>query len=1154
MEAHVNGIQNKIKVVIWDLDDTLWKGTLAEGDQVSLYKNRAAIVKTLNRRGIVNAICSKNNFDDAKAKLEEFGLYEEFVFPTISFEAKGPLVKQLLLDMGLRDTNALFIDDNFSNLQEVAYYNPNISTLHADQSDTLLEHPFLKGKDDAQLERLHQYRIMQRKYESRKQFSSNEEFLKNSNIRLEILPCAPHLQRIAELVERTNQLNFTKNRMGQQELERLLAKDTVESGCIRVSDRFGDHGIVGFYAVEKGRLLHFLFSCRIMNLGVEQWVFAHLGYPTLETVGDVIAKVSPGQPKPSYITLEETSSRIQSDKLADFIDDGDKLKTLLISTCDLETITKYLKKSNNLIKHERNFQYGGTTIINSGSQYIRNCFCLHDEKKREINEHIVGYGHPSSFHTDIFSDTYSYVVLSFQYDVILRHLIDRKDPGICIPDGGSFYKNSGDDSERAARERYIAEHYETVPHIPPERFYDNVVWIREKMPRDTILFLLAIPEVDAGENYVCSRYNGQIHLLNQAIYRIAAAYPENVVLVPLDKIITRQEQLIDAFYHWSSETCFQVAFEVLGLMAKNPSRCPGQPLKKLPIGGRRIVILTSRRISSNALTLRDSLIASGVEIEGFVCSDAIPESGPENKSRCIGNMDLLKGAAQKYYVLVADIDEGCQVLQQLQAAGYRMVQDFICDSSFVMGLNATSISVAQQGDRFTFVNNLSAHGIQYLWAVADIGKFNKCLVSRPWCSCNTFTFTVPEQSVFYLRAHVRIGENFEAAHVAKISYLPEKGAFVLDPAYHNPRLSAAEVEPEDSPIYPCVDIRKISVFQNRDSFTFVNQFLFKDRSKFSFYVLDEKQHILLSREYKKECSFHFSAAFLANFFGCKTLYVKAGIEYNGMRKTRTVSQIEIDLDNNRYTLSKSYNVNIVYDRLPHHEDAYGMEYFGKDVFLAQNGNRFTFYNKFQYPKRLQYDWCLCDTDKTPLYRANFSDEPTFTTTLHESGSFYVQSAIRDMATGKSYSAFLFYLEYSPELKSYRVKSFFENRVLDKKRVLKRSDKAVLCFRPDDFSVYQQGNLFTFYCDKQPKGFQFAYQLIDAGRKKIAETPLSDSNQISFTVPACKLPILVRGIVQYNGFVSARIISEINKQPDGGYALDNRYRIKRLPAGKSEKPL
>lgn len=1146
-----DSIKNKIKVVIWDLDDTLWKGTLAEGDQVALFENRAAIIKTLNRRGIVNAICSKNNFDDAKAKLEAFGLFEEFVFPVISFEAKGPLVKQLLLDMGLRDANALFIDDNFSNLQEVAYYNPNISTLHADLSDSLLEHPFLKGKNDAQLERLQQYRVMQRKYESRKEFSSNEEFLKDSNIHLEILPCAPHLQRIVELTERTNQLNFTKNRMGEQELKQLLAKDSVESGCIHVSDRFGDHGVVGFYAIENGRLLHFLFSCRIMNLGVEQWVYAHLGYPALEIVGDVIAKVSSGQPKPSYITLVDTSSQIQSDKLADFIDDSDTLKTLLISTCDLETITKYLKKSNNQIKHERNFQYGGTTIINSGSQYIRNCFCLDEEKKREINEHIVGYGHPTSFQTDIFSDTYSYVVLSFQYDVILHHLIDRRDPSICIPDGGSFYKNNGDDGERAARERYIAENYETIPYIPQERFYDNVVWICEKMPENTLLFLLAIPEVDADKGYVCSRYNGQIHLLNQVIYQIAAEYPENVVVVPLDKIITRQEQLIDAFYHWSSETCFQVAFEVLGLMAKPPSRCPGQPLKKLPIKGRRLVILTSRRISSNALTLYDSLLASGVEIEGFVYSDAIADSGPENAHQCIGNLDLLGGAAQEYYVLVADIDENCEVLRELEASGYQMVQDFICDSSFVMGLNSTSISVAQQGDRFTFVNNLSAHGIEYLWAVADIGKFNKCLVSQPWCACNTFTFTVPEQSVFYLRAYIRIGESFEAAHVAKISYSPEKGGFVLDPGYHNPRLDAAKVEPEDSTIYPCVDIRKISVYQNRDSFTFVNAFRFKERSQFSYYVLDENHHVVLSSAYKKDNSFHFSAAFLAEFFGCKTLYIKAGIDFNGMRKTRIVSKIEIDLDSNTYTLSKAYNVNIVYERLPHSEDEYGIAYFGKDVFLAYKENRFTFYNKFKYPARLQYDWIICDAQKTPLYRTNFSDEPTFTTTLHENGNYYVQSAIRDTATGKSCTAFLFYLEYTPDTRSYRIKSYFENRVINKKYVLKHPDKAILCFRANDFSVCQQGERFTFYCDKQSSGFQFAYQLIDANRKKIVHTSFSESNKLTFTVPDCKLPLLVRGIVQYNGFTSARIISEIHKQADGSYALDDRYRIKRLPDGQAE---
>ena len=56
-------IKDKIKVVIWDLDDTLWKGTLAEGDDVQLLENRVAIIKELNKRGIVNAICSKNDLN-----------------------------------------------------------------------------------------------------------------------------------------------------------------------------------------------------------------------------------------------------------------------------------------------------------------------------------------------------------------------------------------------------------------------------------------------------------------------------------------------------------------------------------------------------------------------------------------------------------------------------------------------------------------------------------------------------------------------------------------------------------------------------------------------------------------------------------------------------------------------------------------------------------------------------------------------------------------------------------------------------------------------------------------------------------------------------------------------------------------------------------
>ena len=71
----------KIKLIIWDLDDTLWSGTLAEGDDVILLEHRVHAIKALNKHGVVNAICSKNDFNIAKKQLEKFGWWQYFVFP-----------------------------------------------------------------------------------------------------------------------------------------------------------------------------------------------------------------------------------------------------------------------------------------------------------------------------------------------------------------------------------------------------------------------------------------------------------------------------------------------------------------------------------------------------------------------------------------------------------------------------------------------------------------------------------------------------------------------------------------------------------------------------------------------------------------------------------------------------------------------------------------------------------------------------------------------------------------------------------------------------------------------------------------------------------------------------------------------------------------
>ena len=111
----------KIKVIIWDLDETFWSGTISE-ETISIPEENIKLIKTLTSLGIVNSICSKNDMEIVKKQLQEVGVWEYFVFPSVNWEPKGKRIQQLISNMNLRAANALFIDDNVSNLNEANYF------------------------------------------------------------------------------------------------------------------------------------------------------------------------------------------------------------------------------------------------------------------------------------------------------------------------------------------------------------------------------------------------------------------------------------------------------------------------------------------------------------------------------------------------------------------------------------------------------------------------------------------------------------------------------------------------------------------------------------------------------------------------------------------------------------------------------------------------------------------------------------------------------------------------------------------------------------------------------------------------------------------------------------------------------------------------
>lgn len=267
----------EIKLIIWDLDDTLWQGTLAEGDDVRLNQQHADYVRALNRCGLVSAICSKNDYSAAKHQLELFNLWEEFVFPRIAFVPKGAAIKQMIEAMQLRPINVLFIDDNIHNLQEVKSTVPDIHIIDATtpECDRLLQQ-ILEHNQHITKNRVVEYRILQAKTDDKQNQSlSNEEFLQSCNIRIAFANSMENLEfkeRIVELINRSNQLNYTQSRMSLDTFTAMVMDNTrYDFWSVFVWDKYGYYGLVGFAMIErKNKVLeHFVFSCRIMHMGVE---------------------------------------------------------------------------------------------------------------------------------------------------------------------------------------------------------------------------------------------------------------------------------------------------------------------------------------------------------------------------------------------------------------------------------------------------------------------------------------------------------------------------------------------------------------------------------------------------------------------------------------------------------------------------------------------------------------------------------------------------------------------------------------------------------------------------------------------------------------------------------------------------------------------
>jgi FkbH-like protein len=273
----------KIKCVVWDLDNTLWRGVLVEDgvEGVDLNDEALALVREFDRRGIINSIASKNEADLALRALERFGLRDLFVFPKIGWGPKSEAIRDIIAEMDVGADTFAFIDDQPFERGEVSELLPEVAVFADGEMAALLSHPRFDVPVTAESgKRRQMYQTEERRTAAREGSTLDYlSFLRTCEISLTVSRLGPrNLTRMYELGQRTNQLNFSGLRYTQAELETLAAERPEDAFVLACSDRFGDYGTIGFCVLTKGRpqVESFFMSCRVQRKRVENAVFARL--------------------------------------------------------------------------------------------------------------------------------------------------------------------------------------------------------------------------------------------------------------------------------------------------------------------------------------------------------------------------------------------------------------------------------------------------------------------------------------------------------------------------------------------------------------------------------------------------------------------------------------------------------------------------------------------------------------------------------------------------------------------------------------------------------------------------------------------------------------------------------------------------------------
>lgn len=261
--------QQMIKCIVWDLDGTLWQGTLAEGDHVALREAAVCVVREADAHGVLQSVASRNQREAAFCQLKAFTLADFFLYPQMDpYLIKPDALREIAAQLNISTDSIAFVDDDPFEIYEVRRFLPEVYTYGADETDILLEH--IRALPEVSSERRAWMRRREARREAEHAFAgSRADFLRECNMVLTVREAREaDLPRVRELASRTRKIN---NTAGSGFTFEALSS-TLRLFVCELEDIFGPHGVVGAGLFRlQASVLHmdlFCVSCRVEGRGV----------------------------------------------------------------------------------------------------------------------------------------------------------------------------------------------------------------------------------------------------------------------------------------------------------------------------------------------------------------------------------------------------------------------------------------------------------------------------------------------------------------------------------------------------------------------------------------------------------------------------------------------------------------------------------------------------------------------------------------------------------------------------------------------------------------------------------------------------------------------------------------------------------------------